>query len=177
MSGLSAQNVEEPSLATVLARAGEYVLHFERDLSNVVAEERYTQDVRRGVLVRVHRDLKSDLLVVRLDDGYVQFRDVFEVDGRPVRNRNDRLQKLFLQPSKSSIDEARRIMTESARYERRRNRPKHQPPNPLVDVFGARQPVALQVFAVHRRRGRAIEGPATIGELQDLHRAVGRRVP
>ena len=29
---------------------------------------------------------------------WIPFRDVFEVDGKPVRNRGDRLTKLFLQP-------------------------------------------------------------------------------
>jgi hypothetical protein len=46
----------------------------------------------------------------------MQFRDVFEVDGKPVRDRNDRLQKLFLQPSTSTSGQADKIIKESARY-------------------------------------------------------------
>ena len=46
----------------------------------------------------------------------MQFRDVFEVDGKPVRDRNDRLAKLFLEPSKSTNAQADKIIRESARY-------------------------------------------------------------
>ena len=76
-------------------------------LSGLVMEESYVQDVeqinrfgyrtntRGGVS---HRMLKSDLLLVRPQgsDAWMQFRDVFEVDGKAVRDRNDRLEKLFL---------------------------------------------------------------------------------
>ena len=43
-------------------------------------------------------------------------RRVFEVDERKQRDRNVRLQKLFLQPSKSSVAQADKIVKESARY-------------------------------------------------------------
>ena len=65
-----------------------------------------------------HRELKSDLLLVRPvgANRYIQFRDVFEVDGKPVRDRNERLMKLFLQPSSSTAEQAEQIVVESARY-------------------------------------------------------------
>jgi hypothetical protein len=50
-------------------------------------------------------------------NGYVQFRDVYEVDGDPVRDRSDRLLKLFVNPkSDESKKQAAEIMNESARY-------------------------------------------------------------
>ena len=65
-----------------------------------------------------HRELKSDLLLVWSAgvDAYVQFRDVFDVDGFPVRDRSERLLKLFLTPSASTTKQAAQIMAESARY-------------------------------------------------------------
>jgi len=107
-----------PTLETILARAGKYVLQLETDLSGIVAEEHYTQDIladRRQD--EFHRDLKSDLLLVRpsATERYVQFRDVFEVDGRPVRDRDDRLATLFLHP-RSGWDQLYEIAAESARY-------------------------------------------------------------
>ena len=59
-------------------------------------EEAYTQDVeqinRFGYRMNTrggvsHRQLRSDLLLVRPEgsDARMQFRDVFEVDGKPVR--------------------------------------------------------------------------------------------
>ncbi len=95
------------------ARTGRRVRdEFQRQLSGVVAEETYVQDVREpipsGTLPRapmrggpMHRELKSDLLLVKPDgaDRWIQFRDVFEVDGKPIRDRSERLMKLFVEPT------------------------------------------------------------------------------
>src|SRR5262245_18145712 len=120
---------QEPSMATVLERADEYVTAFQRQLSGVVAEETYVQDVReplpggtgpRAPMRRgpTHRELKSDLLLVKpvKADRWIQFRDVFEVDGKPIRDRSERLMKLFVEPTAATADRAEQIVTESARY-------------------------------------------------------------
>jgi hypothetical protein len=112
---------QEP-LADVLARAGSYVVEFQRQLSGVVAEETYVQDVRYPLgsrrLAPNHRELISDLLLVKPAgvDRWLQFRDVFAVDGRPVRDRDERLTRLFVSPSSSSASQAERIVAESSRY-------------------------------------------------------------
>ena len=49
-------------------------------------------------------------------DRWLQFRDVFEVDGKPVRDRNERLVQVFIKPSSSAAAQVERILTESARY-------------------------------------------------------------
>jgi hypothetical protein len=110
-----------PSLTDVLARLGDYVVRYERELSGIVAEEHYTQDADaadRPFLT--HRELESDVLVVRAEgregQGFVQFRDVFQVDGDPVRDRSERLLKLFTAPSATARTQAFQIMNESARY-------------------------------------------------------------
>src|SRR3954470_7408734 len=117
---------QEPALEAVLARAGAYVVEFQRQLSGVVAEESYVQSVRTpsGTISRAnqlqptHRELKSDLLLVKPAgvDRWLQFRDVFEVDGKPVRDRNERLMQLFVTPSSSSAAQAASIVDESTRY-------------------------------------------------------------
>jgi hypothetical protein len=117
---------QEPSLDEVLARAGAYVVEFQRSLSGIVAEEQYVQDVRYPLgtstrtnqLLPTHRELKSDLLMVKPvgGDRWMQFRDVFDVDGKPVRDRNERLMQLFVAPSASSASQADRIIQESTRY-------------------------------------------------------------
>ena len=124
----TAQSSQEPTIEAVLACAGEYVMRYQRDFAGIVAQETYAQDSRLGAqfdkhgqlksLGSKHRELKSDLLLVRPDgaDGWIQFRDVFEVDGREVRDRTDRLAKLFLQPSASTARQVGKIMDESARY-------------------------------------------------------------
>lgn len=117
---------QEPTLETVLERAGAYVTEFQRQLSGVVAEESYSQDVNgqssgnnlRQAPRSDHRDLKSDLLLVKPPGAarWIQFRDVFSVDGMPVRDRNERLVKLFLEPSASTASQVERIVVDSARY-------------------------------------------------------------
>ncbi len=111
---------QEPSLDIVLARAAAYVADFNRQFSAIVAEEEYVQDMTMTVAGQPrhsHRVLKSDLLLVRASDidRYIDFRDVFEVDGMPVRNREERLAKLLREGGTSSA-RFRQIVSESSRY-------------------------------------------------------------
>jgi hypothetical protein len=137
-ASVTAFATQEPDLDTVMARVTAYAAGFERRLSLLVAEEHYVQEVRREVatsdtpLSRQNpsggfrnapgryekRVLRSDYLLVRLvdDSGWMPFRDVFEVDGKKVRDREDRLASLFLKPSADSFDQARRITDDSSRY-------------------------------------------------------------
>ena len=118
---------EPAALATVLARAGVYVVEFQRKLSGIVAEEHYVQNVRIPSTLAsparlgrdvTHRELTSDLLLVKPvgGDRWMQFRDVFDVDDKPVRDRSQRLMDLFLAPSASTASQAERIVVESSRY-------------------------------------------------------------
>jgi len=111
-------------LADVLRRAGSYVEEFQRQLSGIVAEEAYLQEVMPALGMNAsggrlqRRQLRSDLLLVRPEGAvtWVQFRDVFEVDGRAVRDRDERLARLFLRGDVSSAQQVEQIRTESARY-------------------------------------------------------------
>ena len=47
---------------------------------------------------------------------YVEYRDVFEVDGALVRDRQDRLTRLFLAPSQTTQRQLKAIIEESARH-------------------------------------------------------------
>jgi hypothetical protein len=125
-----AQEIAAPAptpLWSLLSRAADYVEQYAAHLSGLVMEEAYVQDVeqlnRFGFRMNTrggvsHRTLRSDLLLVRPEgaDGWMQFRDVFEVDGKALRDRNDRLARLFLEPSKSTAAQAEKIVRESARY-------------------------------------------------------------
>ncbi len=120
-----------PLLSPVLSRAATYVERFADRVSGFVTAESYQQDVflpmnrfgsrpggQRPYSGPLHRELKADLLLVRPvgSDGWMQFRDVTDVDGKKLKDRNDRLAKLFLEPSTSTASQSRKIMTESARY-------------------------------------------------------------
>jgi hypothetical protein len=113
----------QPTVEEVVQRAGEYVGRFVDAFSNVIMEEHYVQSISAGVpsgLIRGggQRDLKADLLLVRVGGEFAwrPFRDVFEVAGRPVRDREERLTKLFLGPRVLALEQAERIAQESSRY-------------------------------------------------------------
>ena len=126
LSPLAAQaQIENKDL---VARVGAYVTEFYQHFGSVVAEERYEQavrrapgssttTVRRGDTGPVATTLVSDFLLVQVPgEGWMPFRDVFERDGKQVRDREERLAKIFLSGSRESLDQARAIMNESARY-------------------------------------------------------------
>ncbi|HEY7185193.1 MAG TPA: hypothetical protein VH436_01530 [Vicinamibacterales bacterium] len=112
----------------LVARVGAYVGQFYRSFGSVVAEERYEQavrrapgssttSVRRGDNGPIATTLVSDFLLVQVPgEGWMPFRDVFERDGQQLRDREERLAKIFLGGSRDSLDQMRAIMNESARY-------------------------------------------------------------
>ena len=92
----------------VLGRLTDYALAYLGQYSAVVAEEEYRQDQRVGGR---DRRLRADLLFVRAEPSreLVSFRDVFEVDGQPVRDRDSRLQDLFITPKPDALEHLRSI--------------------------------------------------------------------
>ena len=137
-AALPVRGADKPALDELMARAARYVDDFGARFKNVVAEERYRQRViyslpatnfsvtgRGGGGIprslspgQTSRDLKSDFLLVTVPSSgeVVPFRDTFEVDGAEVRDRQQRLAKLFLESSASAFEQASAISTESARY-------------------------------------------------------------
>ena len=119
---LSAQEAE-PTLDAVLVKAAAYVTAYQNRLAGIVAEELYRQQVmvteRRGnPQTRQYRQLRSDLLLVKgaNEGSWLQFRDVFEVDRKPIRDRDERLYKLFVGAATDAATQAEAIQLESARY-------------------------------------------------------------
>jgi len=105
----------QADLPVALGRLVDYVREYEAQYSALVAEEEYVQNDRsRTVTAR----LRSDVLLLKQEDTgeWVSFRDVFEVDGRPVRDRDDRLRKLFLERGPDATAQLLRIKEESARH-------------------------------------------------------------
>ena len=135
----TALHAQQSELDQLLAKATWYSIDFVNKLSSVVAEERYIQDsnvalatvaipglagrgapgmnVARGS--SKHRELRADFLIVKTaGEMWTPFRDVFEVDHIPIRDREQRLAKLFLnaKPDASAEEQARSIAEESGRY-------------------------------------------------------------
>ncbi len=124
MLAVSARAEQAPPLQEILRKAGAYVSDFHRQLSGIVADEQYSQEwkirVRQSRAERTvqRRLLASDLVLVKPSGAaaWMEFRDVYAVDGAAVRDRQDRLTKLFLQPSASGAAQIGRILDDSARY-------------------------------------------------------------
>jgi hypothetical protein len=99
-----------PRVEDVLRAAAEYVKGFEG--MALVAQEEYTQ-----LAALVRRNLQSDILFMKDDSfGWVEFRDVGLVNGAPVRDREDRLLKLFTKSNPDRLAQAQRIVAEGARF-------------------------------------------------------------
>lgn len=100
-----------------LARVRAYLVAYAAELPSLVAEEHYVQTYSVGTRVQ-RRTTRADLLMVRLpgNAGWMAFRDVFEVDQRPIRDREDRLLKLLQTPTGDALSQARRIADEGSRF-------------------------------------------------------------
>ena len=117
------------SVDALVDRAVAYVERFQENFGSVVSEERYEQRLRRipvpgssSVQQRggggpQETTLVSDFLLVEVKgEGWLPFRDVFERDGNPVRDREARLATIFLKGGRNAFDQARAVMDEGARY-------------------------------------------------------------
>lgn len=109
----------EQTIGAASGRTGEYFRLF-KDLT---AEETKTvEQFRSSGDVSRRRRIVSDLIIYRslLDNGSIaEYRDVREVDGEPVENRQERVLALFTkQASQKSVrDELKRISREGSRYD------------------------------------------------------------
>lgn len=137
--------VESPRLGTdvasLTAALADYVDRFNQETSAVVAEERYVQlrhmwrgnatgpdsepelawredpNVTKAAHATARIQLLSDMLFVQVKDGdWMDYRDVAEVNGKPVRSRSQRVLELFLSRAPDAMTQARRIADESARH-------------------------------------------------------------
>ena len=120
---ISPTSAQQPSLRDVLSRLDAYLQQYEQTLASVVAEEQYSQSMIVGwqlarPMVTQRRWLASDYALARAPGGqtWTGFRDTFEVDGKPVRDREARLAALLASGSSESSAQARRIAAENARY-------------------------------------------------------------
>jgi hypothetical protein len=161
---------QEPTLQEILARAGQYTLKLHEQLAGIVAEETYDQFSRTlgraSSPIDSRRTLKSDFLMVRpsATERYVEFRDVFSVNGQAVRDREERLSKLFLTSTYADRDLLREIISESARYNlgdipRNVN-------TPMLTLFFLHPDVQSQFrFKRARRAAPALTGQGTPGQI------------
>jgi hypothetical protein len=122
-----------PELDAALEAAARYLEDYERRISAIGAEETYEQGVASSVIVTsrpvgrgtplnvpstaLTRKTRANIMTISLGaKGWVSFRDVFELDGHPVRNHVERLSRILQNVNQDSLGQARQIADESARY-------------------------------------------------------------
>ena len=105
-----------PSVHEVMRRVAAYVDAYGEKAQIVVATEHYAQEARGNMPGRPQtRRIVADLAIVKVPKGWQGFRDVVEVDGERVSDRDDRLTRVLVE-SGGRYDEARRLFVESARF-------------------------------------------------------------
>lgn len=117
---LAVPEAQSPRALPDLVRA--YVERFEQEASALVAEEHYTQVItrtlRRSTTETQTRVLRSDFVLVKPADSgpWLGYRDVFEVDGKEVRERDARLLQILESTAPDSLQRAQRMADEGARF-------------------------------------------------------------
>ena len=120
-----AQPATPRTVEEVVERAHRYVVEYGTALSLVIGVEQYRQSVQSvapsvmGVAPSERpwtRRTVSEFALIRVNDDWLGYRDVFQVDGKTVGDRQDRLQQLFQQSPATAVDLGRNIADESARY-------------------------------------------------------------
>jgi hypothetical protein len=114
----AALRAQSDDVSALVARTAAYAQDYGNRLTNVVCEERQTQQIVEGDgRVKQQRTLRSDVLIVKSGTFAPQlFRDVIDVDGKPVRDREKRVSKLFLERTSPDLDQWKRVASEGARY-------------------------------------------------------------
>ena len=107
-----------PSVKDVMRRVADYVAAYGDKAAIVVCTERYVQDTDGNTAdAQRSRLTVAEFAIVKVAAirEWLGFRDVIEVDGRSVSDRDDRLVRLLTSPG-DRYDEARRLTAESARF-------------------------------------------------------------
>lgn len=113
------------NLDDLVSRARAYVVEYGAELSLVIGVERYRQWVLNSDASTLmgsggarpwSRESVSEFALVRIKDDWLGYRDVYQVDGKTVGDRQDRLLQLFQKTPATAVDQGRRIADESARY-------------------------------------------------------------
>ena len=109
---------------TVLSSAMRYVMNYEQQFALLALDEHYAQQLQRppnpsehfaqrspgsGMSQVGQQTFKSDVLLVQLGmdgEGWMPFRDAYEVKGTKVRDRDDRLLKMFIANDRRAFEKA-----------------------------------------------------------------------
>ena len=130
-------NTPGSGFTTIIGSAMRYVIAYEQKFTLLAADETYVQELQRppnpgdnlsrtnpgggmragGAMSRLV--IKSDFLLVQLGgdgEGWMPFRDAYEVKGAKVRNRDERLLKLFEGGDQERFEKAAKLNEATASH-------------------------------------------------------------
>lgn len=130
-------NTPGSGFTTIIGSAMRYVMAYEQKFTLLAADETYVQELQRppnpgdnlsrtnpgggmragGTMSRLV--IKSDFLLVQLGgdgEGWMPFRDAYEVKGAKVRNRDERLLKLFQGDDQERFEKAAKLNEATASH-------------------------------------------------------------
>ena len=130
-------NTPGSGFTTIIGSAMRYVMAYEQKFALLAADETYVQELQRppnpgdnlsrtnpgggmragGAMSRLV--IKSDFLLVQLGgdgEGWMPFRDAYEVKGAQVRNRDERLLKLFEGGDQERFEKAAKLNEATASH-------------------------------------------------------------
>jgi len=156
-----AQSPTDPALEPVLAQMGAYISAYGEKAALIVAVEKYTQTVMfEGAPAPAQpRRLVAEFAIVKTSSGWVGFRDVVEVDGKPLSDRRDRLVSLFTSTANTDANEVTRIANESARFNAGPVSRNFNVPTTAMFFF---LPEHLPRFEFSRKGSKKIDGVDTV---------------
>jgi hypothetical protein len=97
------QSRQETSIAAVVEAAANYVKEYQDQLTRILADESYTQQIRNQIPADPNmsrsRTLKSEIAFMFADRTWMAIRDVMQIDGKPVSSRPDLRADLQLLPA------------------------------------------------------------------------------
>ena len=122
VGGVADHGPDTLRLEDVLIRAAGYVRQFEHDFTAIISDESYEQHVQR---LTVHlpatptvRRMTSEMLFMWLPDEqtFLSARNVLVVDGQPVPDSHDRIERVLKGPADGRTSRLRRLLDEGGRF-------------------------------------------------------------
>lgn len=136
-AGAQVGNTPGSGFTTIIGSAMRYVMAYEQKFALLAADETYVQELQRppnpgdnlsrtnpgggmragGAMNRLV--IKSDFLLVQLGgdgEGWMPFRDAYEVKGAKVRTRDERLLKLFQGDDQERFEKAAKFSEDTAKH-------------------------------------------------------------
>ena len=161
-----------PGVRELVDRVSQYIAWYDREMTAVVAEERYRQELTAVSVGRLTRELVSEigwLSLAGLGDA-IAVRDVLEVDGHPTK-REHSLRRLLEHPEAVVESMVSNLLAQSAAH------------NLGAESRNINFPTFPLVYVRHRHAGRsrwrvaALEGMRAVLEFKERERPTIVRSP